>query len=86
MTAEAQVIGFPRGQDREENSLPNYTHSVKTEDTAKGLRFHVHVYGNGAEETALEALRTYESAVDFFKKNGHIIAPMNPNNNGGCKT
>jgi hypothetical protein len=38
--------------------------------------------GNGAEETALEALKTYESAVDFFKKNGHIITPMNPNNNG----
>ena len=83
MTAEAQVIGIPAGQGREENSSVNYTHSVKTEDTAKGLRFHVHVYGNGAEETALQALKTYESAVDFFKKKGHIIAPMSPNNNGG---
>ena len=71
MATEAQIIGV---HQTEENSLhPNFTHSIKIEETAKGIRFHVHVYGNGGEQTGLDALKTYEDTIGLFKKNGHVI-------------
>jgi hypothetical protein len=58
-------------------SLQQFSHSIKVEETAKGIRVHVHVYGNDEEETIESALRTYEKTVARFKERGHIMAPMN---------
>jgi hypothetical protein len=35
-----------------------FTHSIKVEETAKGLRFSVHVYGNNEDETIETVLKT----------------------------
>ena len=69
-------------QEKTKTILPSITHSIKIEETAKGIRFQIHVYGIGVEETDLDALKTYENTVDMFKKKGHVIAPMNLNING----
>jgi hypothetical protein len=39
-----------------------YTHSVKIEDTAKGIRLSVHVYANSSGEAMEEAFNTYLKA------------------------
>jgi hypothetical protein len=78
----AEVVGIAR--EDKDNSTVNYTHSIKIEETAKGIRFHVHVFGTGGEETGLDALKTYENTVNMFKKNGHIIAPMIMNGASKC--
>lgn len=63
-------------------TITPYTHSIKVEETAKGLRIHVHVYGNGETETIESILGTYEKTIARFKEQGHVIAPMG---NGGAK-
>jgi uncharacterized radical SAM superfamily protein len=35
----------------EDIPVTQFTHSIKVEETAKGLRFSVHVYGNNEDET-----------------------------------
>ena len=82
MTTEVQSIGV---SSKEENSSINYTHSIKLEETAKGLRFHAHVYGIGGDNTSRDLLKTYEDTIDLFKRNGHIIAPMNGTNGANNK-
>jgi hypothetical protein len=57
-------------------SATQYTHSIKVEETAKGLRFHVHVYGNNEDETIETVLRTYEKTIAKFMDHGHKLAPM----------
>jgi hypothetical protein len=47
----------------EERPLVAYQYSIKCEETAKGLRFSVHVYGNNQEETIESALQTYEKTI-----------------------
>jgi uncharacterized protein (TIGR02271 family) len=58
-------------------TLQQFSHSIKVEETAKGLRIHVHVYGNNEDETIESALRTYTKTVARFKESGHTMAPMN---------
>ena len=53
-----------------------FTHSIKVEETAKGQRFSVHVYGNNEDETVETALRTYEKTISKFMDHGHKLAPM----------
>ena len=53
-----------------------YTHSIKVEETAKGLRFSIHVYGNNEDETIETALSTYEKTIAKFMDHGHKLAPM----------
>jgi hypothetical protein len=52
------------------------THSIKVEETAKGLRFSVHVYGNNEDETIETALRTYEKTIAKFMDHGHKLEPI----------
>jgi hypothetical protein len=54
----------------------HFTHSIKVEETAKGLRFSVHVYGNNEDETIESALRTYQKTIAKFMDHGHKLAPM----------
>jgi hypothetical protein len=37
-----------------------YTHSVKLEDSAKGVRISVHVYANDRETAINQAIQTYD--------------------------
>jgi hypothetical protein len=53
-----------------------FTHSIKVEETAKGLRFSVHVYGNNEDETIETILRTYEKTIAKFMDHSHTMAPM----------
>jgi uncharacterized protein (TIGR02271 family) len=57
--------------------LQQFSHSIKVEETAKGLRIHVNVYGNNEDETIESALRTYTKTVARFKESGHTMVPMN---------
>jgi hypothetical protein len=54
-----------------------FTHSIKIEETAKGIRVHVHVYGNDQQETIISALSTYEKTLAMFKEKGRTMAVMN---------
>ena len=51
--------------------------SYEIEETAKGIRIHVHVYGNDQQETIISALITYEKTLSMFKEKGHTMAVMN---------
>lgn len=41
---------------------PVYSHSIKIEDTAKGIRLSVHVYANTTGEAIEQAFNTYLKA------------------------
>jgi hypothetical protein len=60
----------------EEIPVTQFTHSIKVEETAKGLRISVHVYGNNEDETIESVLRTYEKTIAKFMDHGHKMAPM----------
>ena len=62
--------------ETEPNPNYPYTHSIKVEETAKGLRFSLHIYGNNEDETIETALRTYEKTIAKFMDHGHKLAPM----------
>ncbi len=53
-----------------------YTHSVKIEDTAKGIRLSVHVYANGLETAVSEAIKLYQATKQKAKKEKIPVAPM----------
>ena len=53
-----------------------YTHSLKIEDTAKGIRISVHVYANNRQTALTEALKTYTDMKDICTDNKIPIAPM----------
>ena len=63
-------------QTEKENDT-TFTHSIKIEETAKGIRVHVHVYGNDQQETIISALSTYEKTLAMFKEKGHTMAVIN---------
>ena len=56
-------------------------HSIKIEETAKGIRVATHVYGNNEEDTISSALGTYEKSLAKFKESGHVMAVMNGEHN-----
>ena len=58
-----------------------YTHSLKVEDTQKGVRFTVHVYANSSDRAIDEAFGLYEGAI---KRAAKLSIPMAdiPNGNG----
>jgi hypothetical protein len=45
-----------------------YAHSVKIEDTAKGIRLSVHVYANGLETAVNEAIKLYQATKQKAEK------------------
>jgi hypothetical protein len=61
----------------EQQEIPTqYTHSIKIEDTAKGIRISVHVYTNDRETAINEAIRTYLQTRQKADKEAIVIAPM----------
>lgn len=53
-----------------------FSHSIKIEETQKGIRVHVHVYSNSEQDAVIGALSTYEKTLAAFKEKGQIMAPM----------
>jgi hypothetical protein len=53
-----------------------YTHSLKLEDTSKGLRISVHVYTNDQEKAIEEAFNTYLKAKMTATDNKIPLAPV----------
>ena len=61
----------------EDSVIPTtYTHSLKIEDTAKGIRISVHVYANSKEDANEEAFKLYTLAQDTADKVGIPVSPM----------
>jgi hypothetical protein len=54
----------------------NYTHSIKLEDTAKGIRISVHVYANDRQTALNEALNTYKDMQCLCTNDKIPLAPM----------
>lgn len=59
---------------------PQYTHSIKIEDTAKGIRLSVHVYANSTGEAIEQAFTMYLKAKMTAIDNKISLAPVEKNN------
>jgi hypothetical protein len=55
---------------------PQYTHSIKIEDTTKGIRLSVHVYANTTGEAIVQAFNTYLKAKMTAINNKIQLAPV----------
>lgn len=55
---------------------PAYSHSIKIEDTAKGIRLSVHVYAHNTAEALEAAFSLYLNAKIKALENKIIIAPV----------
>jgi hypothetical protein len=55
---------------------PQYTHSTKIEDTAKGIRLSVHVYANSTGEEIEQAFTMYLKAKITAVDNKITLAPV----------
>jgi hypothetical protein len=53
-----------------------YLHSLKLEETTKGLRISVHVYSNDQEQAIKEAFNTYLMAKMTAIDNNIPLAPV----------
>jgi hypothetical protein len=53
-----------------------FSHDVKFEETAKGLRIHVHVYANKGIEAMEEAFALYQTCRDKAEILGIQLAPI----------
>jgi hypothetical protein len=58
-----------------------YTHSLKVEDTQKGVRFTVHVYANSSDVVIDQAFAVYTGAIERAAKLSIPMADI-PNGNG----
>jgi hypothetical protein len=56
--------------------VPVYSHSIKIEDTAKGIRISVHVYANSTGEAIEQAFNTYLKARTTAMDNKIPLAPI----------
>lgn len=62
---------------QEETTIPvQYTHSIKIEDTAKGIRISVHCYANDRQTAINETIATYLETKKLAEKEKIPIAPM----------
>lgn len=52
-----------------------YTHSIKVEDTAKGIRLSVHCYTNDRQTAINEAIETYLETKLKAEKEKILVAP-----------
>jgi hypothetical protein len=52
-----------------------YTHSIKLEDTAKGVRISVHVYSNDRETAIADAILTYRDTKSSCEEKKILVAP-----------
>jgi hypothetical protein len=55
---------------------PQYIHSIKIEDTAKGIRLSVHVYANSTAEAIEQAFTMYLKAKIAAVDNKITLAPV----------
>jgi len=55
---------------------PVYSHSIKIEDTAKGIRLSVHVYANSTGEAIEQAFTMYLKAKMTATDNKITLAPV----------
>ncbi|HEY9491215.1 MAG TPA: hypothetical protein VIP56_04450 [Nitrososphaeraceae archaeon] len=63
-----------------EETIPvQYTHSIKVEDTAKGIRISVHVYANDRQTALNEVIETYLETKQLADKEIILVAPMEIN-------
>jgi hypothetical protein len=53
-----------------------YTHSIKVEDTAKGIRISVHVYTNDRQTAISEVIETYHETRQRAEKEKIPLAPI----------
>ena len=53
-----------------------FTHDVKLEETAKGIRIHVHVYANKGLEAMQEVFALYQTCRDKAELLNIPLAPM----------
>jgi len=64
------------------SEIPNmvqYTHSVKIEDSAKGIRISVHVYANNQASAINDAFETYMACRLLAKEKNIPLAPVEVN-------
>jgi hypothetical protein len=59
---------------------PIYSHSVKIEDTAKGIRLSVHAYANSTGEAIEQAFTMYLKAKMTAMDNKIPLAPVDSGN------
>jgi hypothetical protein len=60
-----------------EVELPSqFTHSLKLDDTAKGIRITVHVFANDMKTALKEAFELYGNAREVAKDNNIALAPV----------
>lgn len=60
-----------------EAELPSqYTHSVKLEETAKGVRVSVHVYANSQSTAIFEAVETLKNTRAECEARDIVLAPV----------
>ena len=61
----------------EETKLPEvFTHSVKLEETAKGIRISVHVYANSQTSAIFEAVETLVNTRAECEARSLVLAPL----------
>jgi len=66
--------------NNQESVIPTtYTHSLKLEETAKGIRISVHVYANNQEDVIQETFETYKKAIQTATDNKIQLVPMEEN-------
>jgi hypothetical protein len=53
-----------------------FTHSLKIEETAQGVRVHVHVYANDRETAINQAIQTYDLTKRGLENMKVLLAPM----------
>jgi len=56
--------------------LQTYTHSLKLEETAKGIRLSVHCYATDRQTAINEAITTYLETKEKCEKEKILVAPM----------
>lgn len=59
-----------------ETQTPTYTHSVKIEDTAKGIRISIHVYTNDLDTAVTESVKLYQETKKLADKEKIPLAPI----------
>ena len=59
--------------------LPVYSHSLKLEETAKGIRLSVHVYANSTGDAIEQAFNMYLKAKITAVDNKIPLAPVEEN-------
>jgi hypothetical protein len=55
---------------------PVLPYSVKVEQTAKGARISVHVYGKTAEDVTEQVVQLYTNVKKQLVASGHVVAPI----------